>query len=362
MGSYLWSWQRGASQRQAQKSDSGHIDPVHHRLYTVLLEIHPALKIEQGVAMKASRDDLLLRGLGEQVARQLLDDELIKGEIPVQGFDHPIAIHPDLAGRVIVVAVGVCVTSDIEPVTSPALPVGWGIQEPVHHSFVSAGIGVRDKVLHIGGEWRQAGKVKMHAPGEGGPLSLGRGLKAFLLQTGQNKPIDRVIPPLLVGNGWVRRTDDGPKRPVPGVRIRLLQGFRVGPRSAQFDPTLNRGNLRARGACRPLASSGPKRGAGPTGSGSRTACRLTRPGPGSRLPAGPGARKRKGRSSGARRYGIAHSECAESAVPRTRRSESPRLSMADRSRRVPGLPRVKRRLSPGGRNACRRGIAMRRER
>ena len=59
------------------------------------------------------------RGVGQQVAGDLLDGESIEGHIAVEGVDDPIAIAPHVAMVVDVVAVGVGVAGQVEPVRAP---------------------------------------------------------------------------------------------------------------------------------------------------------------------------------------------------------------------------------------------------
>ena len=61
----------------------------------------------------------------ENVAGDLFANELVEGFVPVERVDHPIAILPGLAYRVVSsIACRVGVASDVEPVASPAFSVG----------------------------------------------------------------------------------------------------------------------------------------------------------------------------------------------------------------------------------------------
>ena len=61
------------------------------------------------------------RGIGQQVAGELLDCEPVERHVAVEGVDHPIAIRPHLAVIVDVEAVRVGVARGVEPVAGAML-------------------------------------------------------------------------------------------------------------------------------------------------------------------------------------------------------------------------------------------------
>ena len=72
---------------------------------------------------------------GQQVAGDLLDDELVVGQVAVEGVDDPVAVEPDLARLVLLVAVGVGVAGRVEPEPAPALAVVGRGEQPVDQPF-----------------------------------------------------------------------------------------------------------------------------------------------------------------------------------------------------------------------------------
>ena len=61
----------------------------------------------------------------EEVAGELLAEELVVGLVAVEGVDHPVAVPPGVRQRVVaVLAGGVGVADEVEPVPAPALAVG----------------------------------------------------------------------------------------------------------------------------------------------------------------------------------------------------------------------------------------------
>ena len=78
-------------------------------------------------AIEARGDVLIERAIGQQVAGELLDRELVERHVAVEGVDDPIAIGPDLAIVVEVDAVRVGVAGRVEPVAAAMLaPVRRG--------------------------------------------------------------------------------------------------------------------------------------------------------------------------------------------------------------------------------------------
>ena len=67
----------------------------------------------------------------QQVAGDLLDDELVVGQVAVEGVDDPVAVEADLARLVLLVAVGVGVAGGVEPDPAPALAVVRRVQQPI---------------------------------------------------------------------------------------------------------------------------------------------------------------------------------------------------------------------------------------
>ena len=61
--------------------------------------------------------------IGQEIAGQLLDCELIEGHVAVERPNDPIAIGPDGPGWVIRIARGIRVASHIQPAPSPMLSI-----------------------------------------------------------------------------------------------------------------------------------------------------------------------------------------------------------------------------------------------
>ena len=107
------------------------------------------------------RDHALRIARPEHVAGHLLADEPAEGEVAVERSDDVIAIGPGVvAALVLVVAVGVAVVDDVEPVPAPALAVMGAGQQPIDQSFVGVRIRVADERVDLLGRRRQAEQVE----------------------------------------------------------------------------------------------------------------------------------------------------------------------------------------------------------
>ena len=106
------------------------VDPA-HRLHAVggvvgevLLDDRAAFIGRRVAALEAGGDALLFGGVGEQVAGELLECELVEGLIAVEGLHDPVAVRPHLAIGVEVQAVRVGVAGGVEPVAGAVFAVG----------------------------------------------------------------------------------------------------------------------------------------------------------------------------------------------------------------------------------------------
>src|SRR5437867_7528168 len=89
---------------------------IHDLLRTELLDVYATLSVGQRVAMKSGSDLLLDGRVWQQVARDLLDRELVEGHIPVDRIYHPLTVTPSMRTDVIFfVAVAIGIARQVEP-------------------------------------------------------------------------------------------------------------------------------------------------------------------------------------------------------------------------------------------------------
>ena len=136
------------------------------------------------------------------------------------------------------VAVGVGIAGQVEPLHRHALAVLRQRQQAVHLLLVGVGGLVGEEGVHFGGRGRQAGEVEAEAAQQGGAVGLGRGLQSLAFQARQHEAVDRIARPLLIADGGQRGALRRHERPVALPLRALLDPFadggdlRVGERGA----------------------------------------------------------------------------------------------------------------------------------
>ena len=119
----------GTPDSQTQPDGSGCLHPVEAGFHTELFLIGAAFGICQCLTMESRRQLLISRGLRQKVAGKLLDGELIKRKIPIDGINDPVAPAPGVgAGTVFLVPVRIRIPSHVEPVSTPPLSEMWRLQ------------------------------------------------------------------------------------------------------------------------------------------------------------------------------------------------------------------------------------------
>ena len=112
-----------------------------------------------------------------------------------------------------VVAVGVGIAREIEPLHRHALAVLRQGQQAVHLLLVGVGGLVGEEGVDFGGGGRQAGEVEADAAQQGGAVGLGRGLESLAFQARQHQAVDRIARPLLIADGGHRGALRAARRP-----------------------------------------------------------------------------------------------------------------------------------------------------
>ena len=111
----------GAFEGCAQPNRAGHVDPVKHLIGSAGLLGRSAFRVEGRGPMKP-RSHLLGKGcIGQKIARELLDGELIEGHVIVEGLHDPVSPCPTGPYHVLVNTSGITVAGEVEPVARPPL-------------------------------------------------------------------------------------------------------------------------------------------------------------------------------------------------------------------------------------------------
>ena len=112
-----------AGQRRAEPDGRGRVHAIDEDFVQRFLRIDAAFLVGHRIAVKPGGDFLVDGRIGQHVASDLLDRELVERQIAVERVNHPVAVFPDAATIVLLVAVGVGVAREIEPRPRPAFAV-----------------------------------------------------------------------------------------------------------------------------------------------------------------------------------------------------------------------------------------------
>ena len=168
----------GALEGEAEGGLADAVETVDDGLDAKLLRNNGALLVNHAVAEKTGGDDLILGGLGQEVAGDLFDEELIVGLIPIQGVNDPVAPGPLFAREIFFEAVAVGVAGGVEPDAGPFLAVALACEELSDEGFdgwrETFHGGGGGEGSDVGGRGWEAGEVEEEAAAERGGIG-GRG-------------------------------------------------------------------------------------------------------------------------------------------------------------------------------------------
>ena len=128
-----------------------------------------------------------MRRLHHLVTGELFANELIPGQILVEGVHYIITITPGPGafGIFFIVALRIRVACDIQPMPAPAHAVLRRGEQTIDQLGVGVGRLVGDEILHFLRRGRQAGEVKGGAPDQRGLVRGGGKLQPLRVQAAQ---------------------------------------------------------------------------------------------------------------------------------------------------------------------------------
>ena len=116
------------------------MDAVGNAVLTELLG-HRAAFVRFAVDTVEGGGELLIAsGVRQEVAGELLSDELVERQVVVEGFNNPIAVRPCLYIDIGLIAEGIRVARDIKPRHSHALAEARRGEQAIHHGFAGGWI------------------------------------------------------------------------------------------------------------------------------------------------------------------------------------------------------------------------------
>jgi hypothetical protein len=150
----------GTPDRESQKGGAGGCQPIHDRLDPELFPVDPALLVDLGVSVETGGDFFLVARIGEHVASELLDHELVEGKVAVDRVDHPVPIEPDVPRCVDAVSVRIGIPRDVQPPAGPAFSVPWRFKQSLNEPGIRVGARIVHECLHRLDRRRQSGEVE----------------------------------------------------------------------------------------------------------------------------------------------------------------------------------------------------------
>ena len=125
----------GAAEGAAKPGRGDRADALGTILGEILLRLGSALARHHVEPVVAGRDELLGRGIRDQIAGELFAGEDVKGLVPVEGVDDVIAIRKDALVLVAVESDGVGVARDVEPPDGQTFAEVGRVEERVDGDF-----------------------------------------------------------------------------------------------------------------------------------------------------------------------------------------------------------------------------------
>ena len=160
---------------------------------------------------------------GQQVAGELLDQELVVGHVAVERVDHPVAPRPLLARQVLLVAVACRRSGRRRASAGPLLAVVRRREQPIDQLARTRRRRVRDERIDFLRRRRQADQVERKAGGRSvASVGLGRRLRTSPPPAGEDERVDRrcaaqprVARPAAPPAAAARRTPSAPRYSPP---------------------------------------------------------------------------------------------------------------------------------------------------
>ena len=138
-----------ALERHSHDGRTKRIDAIGHVLHAKLFFRAATLF---GLAMKTiecGSESLLVGGVGQHISRQLPRNELVVWHVLIDGGNHPIAIWPYVAIPIGLVAMGIGITRQVEPMGCDPLAKLGRSQQAIDVRFICATILRRHQPLHL---------------------------------------------------------------------------------------------------------------------------------------------------------------------------------------------------------------------
>src|SRR5262245_13904526 len=112
-----------AGKGRSQPDSRSRVDAIDQDFKAIFFGVNPAFLINHGVAVKAGGDPLIEGRSRKHIASNLLDRELIEGEVPVESVDYPITVFPHDTRMIRLIPVRVGIARQVKPWPRPPFTI-----------------------------------------------------------------------------------------------------------------------------------------------------------------------------------------------------------------------------------------------
>ena len=180
----------GAMDRHPHEGGANGGDTIDHVLEETLLgQRGPAVDNEMQ-SIETRSNELVAGRIGEQVASQLIANEVVVAQILVESAYHPVAVGDEVAVKVLVHAVGVGKTNQVQPIAGKVLSILFLGQQSVDERLVRLGTIICQERLDFLARGRQPGQVEGDSANQGTFVRFFGWLEAQGIELGQDQTID----------------------------------------------------------------------------------------------------------------------------------------------------------------------------
>ena len=195
------------------------VHPIDHRRDAELLVGRAALVVVHGLAMEARRETRLVARVRKQIAGELFQGEAIERQVAIERPDHPVAIGPDRAAVVLLVALAVGVAREVEPPSRPSLAEARRREQPIDRGFIGGVRRIGEERFDLVRSRRQPDQIERHPPQLRRRGRPGVRFESRQMQPRRDLEIDRLL-----------------KRTRSRLRLRRRERPVLAPRRAGVDP------------------------------------------------------------------------------------------------------------------------------
>ena len=130
----------------------------------------------------------------QQIPGELEHAEAVERHVVVDRRDHPVAIDVgEGPGAILLVAVAVRVTREVQPVTAPAFAEMRRAQQPIYQPLIRIRPRVGHELAYLLGLGRQPEQIQAQPPDQRVAVRLGRRRDFLLRQPREHKRINRIL-------------------------------------------------------------------------------------------------------------------------------------------------------------------------